>query len=500
MRATCTHAALTAALLCGAVAHASTELHVDGGRFADAAGRTVILRGVDVGGNSKVPPFRAITTPAQLDPLPGWGVNVLRLLFTWEAYEATSGSYDASYLGYISGLVDQAWQRGIYVIIDFHQDAFSRYALAGCGEGFPSWTLPPTVTPATPDNGANCADWGTRQLGDADEKAIWSAFFTDQYGARTKYLAMITNVAQAMASHPGVIGYDMINEPNGDEATQIAPLHALAAQAIRSVDPSAILFVSPAVLTSSGEQTMLPRPTFGNFAYAPHFYDSLLVVTGAWNGDSENGPFGLMRGKASEWGVPLFLGEFGSPPSAGKVGGYMDALYQQLDSSFASGAQWVYTPGWTAAAKDGWNSEDYSIVDDSGALRANFRARAYPQKVAGTPTRFTVTEGASGSLTLEWTHVPAAGMTELFVPAASLFGTATPFVSTTGGATCTLSGSKVTCGAPTAGPVSVTVAAQAPPSTTPPTSPKSSGKSCGLTGMEAVGILWLLQRRRRRRA
>ena len=162
---------------------------------------------------------------------------------------------------------------------------------------------------------------------------IWAAFFSDQYGARTKYLAMITKVAQALASHPGVIGYDMINEPTGDEATQIAPLHALAAAAIRSVDPSAIMFVSPAVLTSSGQQTMLPKPAFDNFAYAPHYYDPRVVITGAWSGDQEGDAFGLMRGKAGEWGVPLFVGEFGAPPSSGQVGGYLDAIYQQLDSS-----------------------------------------------------------------------------------------------------------------------------------------------------------------------
>ena len=150
--------ALGAALLVSAAAHASSELRVDGSRFADGAGRTVILRGVGVGGNAKVPPFQAITSTSQLDPLPGWGVNAVRLLFTWEAYEPTNGGYDASYLSYITGVVDDAWKRGIYVVVDFHQDAYSRYALGGCGEGFPSWALPPTVTPAKPDNGTACAD------------------------------------------------------------------------------------------------------------------------------------------------------------------------------------------------------------------------------------------------------------------------------------------------------------------------------------------------------
>ena len=97
----------------------------------------------------------------QLDPLPGWGVNVLRLLFTWEAYEPSPGTYDDAYLSYYEGVVDAAAARGLWVVVDFHQDAFSRASIGGCGEGFPQWAVPPTVTPAAPDNGADCANWGS---------------------------------------------------------------------------------------------------------------------------------------------------------------------------------------------------------------------------------------------------------------------------------------------------------------------------------------------------
>ena len=361
------------ALVSTTPAFAAGALTVDGRYFRDSTGGVVILRGADVAGNSKVPPFKALTDPTtQLDPLPTWGMNVIRLLFTWEAYEGVKGTYDdAGYLAYYKSVVEAAGQRGIYVVVDFHQDAFSRYSLAGCGEGFPQWALPPTVTPATPDNGADCANWGQRQIGDADINTSWNDFYSDANGVRTAYLAMIARVATALSSETAVIGYDLLNEPLGDEPTQLAPLYSDAAAAIRAVDPKAILFVSPNGVTSAGEATKLPQPTFTNYCYAPHFYDPTVSLLKSWGGSDESIGFGAMTGTATTWGVPLFLGEFGAPPDVDEVDGYMSAMAAQLNTALASGAQWAYTPGWTPTAKDGWDVEDFSIVDDTGALRAN---------------------------------------------------------------------------------------------------------------------------------
>src|SRR4051812_42502943 len=105
---------LTLVLIAGP-AHASGALHTDGGFFRDARGGVVLLRGVNVAGNSKVPPFRGITDEAQLDPLPRWGLNVVRLLFTWEAYEPQPGAYDDVYLADYLRVVRAAGARGLHV-------------------------------------------------------------------------------------------------------------------------------------------------------------------------------------------------------------------------------------------------------------------------------------------------------------------------------------------------------------------------------------------------
>src|SRR5688572_13154936 len=153
----------SAGAVLGAAAAAQAEgLRADGRFFRDQAGAVVTLRGLNVTGDAKVPPFRPIQGEALLDRLPGFGVNVARLLFTWGAFEPERGQYDASYLDYYAGVVDALHARGVWVIVDLHQDAFSRFATDGCGEGMPAWAVSTAVTPDVPNNGKDCAQWGLK--------------------------------------------------------------------------------------------------------------------------------------------------------------------------------------------------------------------------------------------------------------------------------------------------------------------------------------------------
>ena len=53
--------------------------------------------------------------------------------------------------------------------------------------------------------------------------------------------------AETFADNPAVIGYDLLNEPFGDEVTQIGPLYEDVAARIRIHDTKAILFIEPQV-------------------------------------------------------------------------------------------------------------------------------------------------------------------------------------------------------------------------------------------------------------
>ncbi|MBI3544808.1 MAG: cellulase family glycosylhydrolase [Deltaproteobacteria bacterium] len=346
----CVIAVLVLAAL-GPAALASSELRVEGKRFVDRENRTVILRGVNVSGTAKVSPF--VTLPGgrteMLDPLPKWGLNVIRLLFIWEAYEPEAGHYNEAYLEQVAAVAEAAWARGLYVVIDLHQDSFSRFVGGGCGTGFPAW-----VSGHRAENFPlkDCGTlWALKSAVSASMHKAYTAFYTNRFGGRTGFIELWRRLAHRFREIPGVVGYDLINEPWGDEKKELSPLYEDVARAIRSEDPTAILFLEPVLLTVTGLQreSWLERPHFDNYAYSPHYYDAVAAATQHYFKENPftDLVFDRMSRKPREWGVPMFLGEFGAYAKTGNVRAYVDHQYEKLDAILGSGAQWNYSPGWT---------------------------------------------------------------------------------------------------------------------------------------------------------
>jgi endoglycosylceramidase len=268
--------------LLGTVQAGYTSVSSDGTRFVDAQGRTVILRGFNLAGDAKVPDYRPIKDLTTLHDLKRFGVNVVRSLFIWEAYEGVRNLYDPSYLEYFLQVVDELAQQDIYTIVDIHQDAYSRFTLGGCGDGFPRWALPANVVPAAPDNSLqNCSKWGPRLTYDQDTRRVFEAFFNNKGGVRDSYLALVEHLAWAFQSRPSVIGFDLLNEPLGDEVLHVSPLYAEAALRVRRANSSALILTTPQFLVGSGfVATRLVPPAVDHAVFSPHFYNFLNLVGG----------------------------------------------------------------------------------------------------------------------------------------------------------------------------------------------------------------------------
>lgn len=351
-------------------------LSVQGGHFTDTAGNRVLLRGVNATGNAKVPPFKGITDIEQLHALKKLGFNCLRLLFIWEPFEPEPGQYSMAYLQEYEQVVQWAAQVGLYVIVDFHQDAFSRYALRGCGEGFPRWAIDPELPQYTPCNGKDCEKWGLMATlypkSKKENLAVWNSFHANVQNARTAFIRMAAQVASQLSGYRHVIGYDMINEPFGSDE-QLTSLYADMAAAIRAAHPQSVLFVSVQALYSAAfSKPTLPRPDFDNLAFSAHYYDASVIMLKKWLGIPPGFLLKNLLHTAHRWEVPLFLGEFGAPAGTWRGTAYMQALYRWMDAHHISGTQWCYTPNWHPEHKDGWNVEDLSIVDGSGTPRDNY--------------------------------------------------------------------------------------------------------------------------------
>jgi hypothetical protein len=246
-------------------------LRLKGGRFADDYGRTVILRGVNLGGDSKVPfspdesthlptdfcrhravsfvgrPFPLNEADEHFARLKAWGFNVIRLVVTWEAVEhAGPGEYDHDYIGYLGRIVESAEGFGLYVIIDFHQDVWSR--MSG-GDGAPCWTFEKaginyrTISasgsalvmqhaydpddPRPAQNGYPPMCWSSNYRYPACAIMFTLFFggtlFTPQFTVdgmniqkylQTRYLGALQAVARALKGQTNVIGFDLMNEPS----------------------------------------------------------------------------------------------------------------------------------------------------------------------------------------------------------------------------------------------------------------------------------------------
>ncbi len=449
-------------------AQASPELAVRGRNFVDPQGRAVILRGVNISASAKAPPFIAIDQSnfSQLDPLKDWGMNVMRLIFIWEAFEPAQGVYDESYLDKVAALADAAFARGIFTVIDMHQDSFSRFVGDGCGVGFPAWV---SGHDASKLPGKPCGTmWAVNAALSDSMHHAYDGFYKNEHDGRTHFIEMWAHIAQRMKAHPGVIGYDLINEPWADEDQELTPLYEDTAWAIHREDPSAIIFLEPYLLAVTGlERTNLARPKFDHFVYAPHYYDAIAVSTMHYytNNPFTDFVFQRMPRKAREWNAPLFVGEFGAFAETTNVEQYMDHQYELLDENLASAAQWNYTPAWTREKKDGWNAEDYSIVDNLGHTRRNFKARPYPRRVAGLPLKFKAAydrKRKAQTILFKWQNEPKSGTTEIFIPRTFLANAApAPALLLNGaGLSCAYAtGTQLlTCTAPNAGPMSVLVA------------------------------------------
>jgi endoglycosylceramidase len=285
------------------------------------------------------PAFAQSTDPRSGDDfaqMRALGFDVVRLVLNWSQLEPTPGNYSTTYLARVSQVVSWAQQQGIYVILDMHQDQYSRYILpantktapSGCtpsggSDGAPSWAV-------QTDGKQGCALYGIDELNPA-ESAAFANFWQNSpvaapqgqspgTGLQDHYIGAIAALARRFQNDPAVLGYELMNEPqpgstgslpaaNGYEASssELYPFYTRAIEALTGVrdgrptcqatDPTSLtgacaypqlasvsrqqIFFEPLAyrnLVDFSLQVSMPFTSYPNIVFAPHIYTYAFTV------------------------------------------------------------------------------------------------------------------------------------------------------------------------------------------------------------------------------
>jgi hypothetical protein len=382
-------------------------LRVEGPLFLDAHGRQVMLRGVNLGGDCKVPwprggtqfpsdfsdhrtvsfvgrPFPQDEADSHLARIAGWGFNTLRLLTTWEAVEhAGPGLHDEAYLDYLAAVARKAGEHGLYAFIDFHQDVWAR--MSG-GDGAPGWTFEAAgldfgkfhaseaalVMQNAYDYASDAKEqaayprmvWSSNYSRPANG-AMWSLFWGGRMFApgssvggrniqdllQDAYLGSLKAVGERVKDLPGVIGFDSLNEPGfGWFGQGLTQRHLERTPENRLPPPEGpALSVLDQLSMLAGLPTSVPVLARGE--------DGKMVVTGervmnpdgvrCWTGDCPFEAAGIYR---IESGRAVALREDAFSHFEGRPLGLSDHAYGPFFHKVAAGMREV-NPGWALFAE-----------------------------------------------------------------------------------------------------------------------------------------------------
>lgn len=238
------------------------QVKVDGRWFKDEHGRTVFLRGINLGGSNKLPttpegathikddffdvdnlsfvgrPFPIDEADEHFRRLRHWGLDFLRFVVTWESLEHDGpGEYDDDYIDYLEAIIEKAYEHDINLFIDPHQDVWSRYS---GGDGAPAWTFDvvgmditkfkqtgAATVHQTYDGDLPSMIWATNYNKFASQ-TMFTLFFgsndfapNHQYNGetiqdylQTHYINAFQYLAKRIAHLPNVIGFGTMNEPH----------------------------------------------------------------------------------------------------------------------------------------------------------------------------------------------------------------------------------------------------------------------------------------------
>jgi endoglycosylceramidase len=362
-------------------------------QILDSHGRTVLLKGVNVDGI--VDYFRDdLRSPYPSDPaaymggkcpandstvegvvlcdydfsqLGSLGYSVIRLDLSWSLLEPVPGKVDKTYLDRIVQVVGWAKAEGLYVVLDMHQDAWSKYVYTGPSDncvppfqsirgfdGAPLWASD-HATPA-------CALNGVRELDSAVQEQFQKLYddlpAPDGKGLQEHYADVMVALAKRFRDEPAVAGYEIINEPSpgfnpvpGEvDATELFPFYGKVVNTVVAHVPKfrQLFFIEPNAERDVTDQSAIVTPwsaysLYRNVVYAPHVYTGVFTLdqqVASQRFLPSDGGYRSAISDAHALGLPLWIGEFGNNPEDDET--LLRTSYELQDTYALGGALWLW--------------------------------------------------------------------------------------------------------------------------------------------------------------
>ncbi|HEX3794407.1 MAG TPA: cellulase family glycosylhydrolase [Acidimicrobiales bacterium] len=181
----------------------------------------------------------ADTSEDDLAQMRGLGFNFIRLPVNWSQLEPTPGVYSTTYIDRIAQVVQWAAEQGIYVLIDMHEDNYSRFTPQTAAFSVPPLLIPTQEggghadgAPAWAVMGDNVPALGLEGQGEFNTyvEAAFTNFWLNAIpkdasghplpqgaapgpGLQDHYIGAVAALVARFKGDSNVAGYDLMNEP-----------------------------------------------------------------------------------------------------------------------------------------------------------------------------------------------------------------------------------------------------------------------------------------------
>lgn len=415
----------------------------------DEQGRYIILRGANY--NVLGDYWQANATVAtqkqyeenDLKLMASYGFNCIRLLFNWSKLEPQKGNYNQVYIDEIKHIIEVAARYNIYVLLDMHQDAYSRFIFSTTDEacqnplngwdGAPQWAI---IT----DNQPTCMSGASGVGGRESSRAVvhaWQNFWDNKNGIQDACINAWTALVKQIAKYSNVVGYDLINEPSlgyqaiNQQADKLGKFYGKLIQQIRITEnaanaPQHIAFFEMSVTWNGQAIPFIPFPNFTNdenIVFAPHtYFESISYLLTVEQG------YDLIANLSKLYTTKMFVGEYGFFGNPATDVLKLKRFAKKEDENFAGSTwwQWAQAPGDPHAIN--WDGSQYSQtsmhlieLDKNGIFTGNKNedylnvlSRSRPIAICGKPIKL-ISNPDDGTMQLE-ANTTQNGTTTLWIP------------------------------------------------------------------------------------